>query len=232
MKQVVVPIALAVAALCGQSTLAAQTYTLDFGTGPTAPSLCSAVGSGIGPATLCGDGIAFNQSYGDVAGVVDVAYTEVNQTGGVPTSNSLRWWSTNYNNLYGVLYSQSSWAWIDLLPAAGKTLTLNSFLLGAWVNTTRNTNVAIFSIGSSTPLYSFVGPVGSGSGPATTFGGLNLSSSTGIRIEWRNDAFNVGIDDINFTVSGAASVVPEPGTWALMITGLGMLGVVARRRRV
>lgn len=30
---------------------------------------------------------------------------------------------------------------------------------------------------------------------------------------------------------GVAAVVPEPGTWALMLGGIGLLGVAARRRR-
>ena len=37
-----------------------------------------------------------------------------------------------------------------------------------------------------------------------------------------------GIDDINF---GTDSVVPEPATWAMLITGFGLVGFAARRRR-
>ncbi|MCC7055391.1 MAG: PEP-CTERM sorting domain-containing protein [Gemmatimonadaceae bacterium] len=43
---------------------------------------------------------------------------------------------------------------------------------------------------------------------------------------------NVGpmIDDVNIGIA-AGTVVPEPATWTLMLSGLGMLGVAARRRR-
>jgi hypothetical protein len=45
-------------------------------------------------------------------------------------------------------------------------------------------------------------------------------------------SFQVAADDqgpVNWTLT--VSTVPEPGAWALMITGFGMLGVVLRRRR-
>jgi hypothetical protein len=32
-------------------------------------------------------------------------------------------------------------------------------------------------------------------------------------------------------IRGHFALVPEPGTWALMITGFGLVGVAARRRR-
>lgn len=37
------------------------------------------------------------------------------------------------------------------------------------------------------------------------------------------------IGEVRF--SGVAAPIPEPGTWALMAAGAGMLGFIARRRR-
>jgi hypothetical protein len=45
--------------------------------------------------------------------------------------------------------------------------------------------------------------------------------------------FNIGdvTDQVSITVDHVAAGVPEPGTWALMIGGLGMAGAMLRRRR-
>ena len=43
--------------------------------------------------------------------------------------------------------------------------------------------------------------------------------------------FNFGIDDVSITGDAELSAVPEPGTMALMATGIALIGVVARRRR-
>ena len=56
-----------------------------------------------------------------------------------------------------------------------------------------------------------------------------LGSSLGIAIEWRDSAFNVGVDNIDFTVGPAA--VPEPSTGALLLMGgLALIGRWSRRR--
>ncbi len=202
----------------------ASAITLDFGNGPNPPMICSAT-SGTGPYTNCGAGISINQTYGDVAGVVDVTYTNV-----LSPTNPLVWWPDSYNNLYGVLWAQgsdaASHARIDLVPAAGQQLTLQGFDLGAYSNTTRATNVAVYAIGSATALYTFAGNVGNSNVSATPFS-FNLSSATGIRIEFFNSAFNVGIDNIRFDVAP----IPEPGTLALMLAGMAALAARARRRR-
>ena len=204
-------------------SLSAHAYSIDFGSAGL-PSACAAMSSGEGPFTVCGAGIALNQAYGDVPGVVNVTYTDVN----IPT-RSLLWWDTNYNNLYGVAYSSGSdgdsWARIDLEPASGLQLTLDSFRLGAYNNQTRATNVVIYAIGEPTPLYTYAGNVGNGSIDSTLFD-LDLTSASGIRIEWSNSAANVGIDQINFTVKR----VPEPGAAALAGAAASALGALARRR--
>lgn len=43
------------------------------------------------------------------------------------------------------------------------------------------------------------------------------------------DGNDFGVDKINFGTSSVA--VPEPGTWAMLIAGFGMVGFAARRRK-
>lgn len=203
----------------------ASAYTLDFGNGPNPPTLCSAVSDGSGAFAACSSGSYFNQNHGDVPGVVDVSYANLNSPG-----QTLLWWPNNYNNLYGVLYAGGSDAAsagrISLVPAPGQGVTLQDFQLGAYSQTTRNTNVSVYAIGNPVPVWSFSGAVGNGSVAANQFL-VGLSSSTGFHIDWSNSAFNVGIDNVNFTVAA----IPEPGTWALMAGGLMAVAGWARRRR-
>jgi hypothetical protein len=69
------------------------------------------------------------------------------------------------------------------------------------------------------------------------FWGVLFATNTFNRVEFvltgnPNDADVFAFDDL--TVADASSVkldpVPEPGTWALMLTGLAGLGITARRR--
>lgn len=62
--------------------------------------------------------------------------------------------------------------------------------------------------------------------------------TTALAIGFNNFAFGGGllngivlIADSGASVAGSPTAVPEPATWAMMLTGFGMLGVVARRRR-
>lgn len=207
---------------------AAHADILDFGNGPAVPTICSATGDGGGAFVACADYAKLNQAYGDIAGVLDVQYSQPLSSG----PSTLNWWSGSYNGLYGVLWADggdgpASYARIDLVPLAGASgVTLTSLALGAYPNTTRNTDLKVFDLATNQVLYSYAGPVGS-SITATGFN-LGLSSTAGLRIEFRNTAYNVGIDNIAFQVTA----VPEPASASLALAGLALLGAtVARRRR-
>lgn len=43
---------------------------------------------------------------------------------------------------------------------------------------------------------------------------------------------NPGLSDISFEGTPSQGIVPEAGTWMLLIAGFGMVGVAARRRRL
>jgi hypothetical protein len=206
---------------------ASQANVLDFGQSG-APMLCSSTSDGLGAATACANFGYFLQSYGDVASVLDVTYSAPRINDG----RSLRWWDTNYNDLYGVLWADSSdsdsRARIELKPLNGQGITLTHFDLGAYSQSTLNTTVNVFAIGSTTALYTFTGAVGSGLTHASF--DINVSSANGLWIEWQDSAYNVGIDNVTFTVADVAAV-PEPSTYALLLAGLAACGTVARRRR-
>lgn len=200
----------------------AQALTLDFGNAPT-PAICSASSDGSGALALCLNGTHINQAYGDVAGVVDVSYSQPSNSG-----ESLRWWDTSYNDLYGVLWADGSdgdsRARIELKPLNGGAVALTSFDFGAFPNNTLGTVIDVYAIGGATPLFHYDSTVGAP--PTHSSPPVNVSSPDGLWIEWKNSAFNVGIDNIVFSVQA----VPEPTTWALMLGGLGLLAAAGRRR--
>jgi hypothetical protein len=205
----------------------AQAAVLDFSNGPDAPLICSDTGDGLGALTVCSNYAYLSQSYGDVPGVADISYSAPRLTG-----LSLRWWAADYNTLYGVAWADGgdgdSRARIEIAAMhPGDTVTLSRFDLGAYPASTLATTVNIYAIGGGAPLYSFSGNVGNGVISATPFA-VNVSAVGGLWIEWQDSAFNVGIDNIEYSVGA----VPEPAAGALMAAGLlGLAGRAARRRR-
>jgi hypothetical protein len=202
----------------------AQALTLDFGVAGV-PDICTSNVNGLGAMVPCGPGLAISQSYGDVAGVSDITYSSPL----IATPTSLLWFGPNYNNLYGVAYASgsdaNSLARIEIKPlTSGQAVTLSSFQLGAYANSTRSTTVNIYAIGSSAPLYSFSGDVGNGAVSATSFA-PNITVTGGLWLEFKNSAFNVGIDNIQYSVSA----VPEPASVLMMLAGVA--GLLAARRR-
>ena len=205
---------------------ASHAYTIDFGNAPPAPNDCSANTDGSGAFVTCTDFGRINQAYGDVPGVVNVTYSDYQFT---TELRSLEWWDTQYNNLYGVAFSEggstNSYARVEL-AALAQPLLLTHFDLGAWSNATNDTHLNVYDLGTSALLFTYTGPVGFGSTSATPFN-FALVSTTGFRIEFFNDAYNVGIDNITFSTT---ALIPEPETYAMFMAGLALLGFVAKRR--
>jgi len=72
-------------------------------------------------------------------------------------------------------------------------------------------------------------------GLSATISGLGIASGATFAIRWVDlDATGaddgLGIDDVS-VLAAPVSAVPEPASWALMLTGFGLAGAMLRRRR-
>ena len=222
-------ISTAAALLCAALGSSAQAYTLDFGRSAAEPLLACTTASGV-----CSTFSRLRQSYGDIAGVVDV-------TTHAADGQALTWWNDNYNDLYGVLFnnhhSAAAPAWVDLVPLeAGTAVNLSQFDMGGYLGRRNNVSVKVLDIGTGAELFSYLGSIGSVANPnAGTWGQhttfeVALSSYSGLRIQWADPsvAANTAIDNISFTIGAP---VPEPASGMLLLAGLAGMGWVARRRR-
>jgi MYXO-CTERM domain-containing protein len=169
---------------------------------------------------------SFGNFYGDQPGVLDVDHW-VNHLG--QRVDGLHWWSMGYDELQGVAWSAynsaGTVAHIDLRVLDGQPLRLDGFRLGSWAGAEgRVETVTVTPYGGGAPVYSFTGVIGLNN--LSNRFDLGLSSATGFSIAWTNPWWTA-IDDIRFQTSA----VPEQGTAALLIAGLGVLALRARRRR-
>lgn len=64
----------------------------------------------------------------------------------------------------------------------------------------------------------------------SVWGALSLNGPGITRVQFGSNAGAWVADDLSFTADLSSSV-PEPGVWAMMITGFGLAGGVLRRRR-
>lgn len=184
------------------------------------------------PPVACANGLAINQATGDIAGELDVVYTNrVGPGNAAPFSTNLsgiRWFNTGYGDLAGVAWGRGDdgVAEIALLPAPGYQVTLTGFDLGSF-SADVNTQYTVYD-GNYTPLAS--------SGPLSldAFGtagrirysyAFDLTSANGLIVQWGPDSSSVALDNLAFGVTA----VPAPGSLALLLTAVG--GALAWRRR-
>ncbi|MBK9441548.1 MAG: PEP-CTERM sorting domain-containing protein [Comamonadaceae bacterium] len=176
----------------------------------------------------CTNGRPVDQTYGDIAGQLDVQYN--NNTGnsanwGVDAGRML-WWSSNYGDLTNVIYgatASTGAAGVFLKPLTGYQVTLNGFD-GAGFFGSYGTDVT-FLDGNNAPLYNATLTFPA-SGHVSIPG--SYTSISGIYIYFGPDSYDTAIDNIDFTVTKVGQV-PEPGSLALL--GLGLAGLAAIRKR-
>jgi PEP-CTERM motif len=85
---------------------------------------------------------------------------------------------------------------------------------------------------SSMTYYSYTSPYSGGGFSNELTGGTGLQIYTGSML---SPIFTPGVYNLAYgsvlTVSPAAPAVPEPATWAMMLVGMGAIGVAVRRRQ-
>jgi hypothetical protein len=180
----------------------------------------------------CSNGAVISQAYGDT-GAVDITYIDLSPQ---RLNRPLQWWSDSYNNLYGVVYAgtnadiRGSKARIEIKPkVSGMAISLSSFDFGSWPNSSLSTNINIYAIGGTTPLFTRSPiTVGNRTPSAATSFTPNISPAFGVWIEWQNNAYNVAIDNIRFSV---VALVDEPASATFVGAGLVVLVLAIRRAR-
>jgi hypothetical protein len=202
--------------LATSSPAIASTVNLDF-----SGNICNGSGT-------CIDGSRIDQSYGDIAGQVDVVY-DANRSTAV--SDDMFYWSTGYEDLNDVAYGffGGGGASIALESQTGYEITLNGFDIAPYANRDRNTQIEIFDLFDNSSIFSQTYT------PLTTAGATSLSfgntSSSGFLINFGPDAWDIGIDNISFDVKAVSTTtpIPLPAALPLLLAALGGMAMLRRR---
>lgn len=209
------------------SSTAAAIVLATFLPGLAAAATLTFDGDVCGP-VACSNGSPIDQGTGDLTGL-DVVYdSDVSTIAVTPMS----FWLDSYSDLSRVAYGVGSTAGISFVPTAGGTALVTGFSLGAWPSTDRMSQWSIIDL--------FDGTILAQSGAITVDGLVSTrvtgswSSASGIQLQFGPDAFNVGIDNIDYALladDGQIPVIPLPAGLPLLAGGLGALALLRRSRR-
>lgn len=185
---------------------------------------------GAGTCTFSGNHCFMNQSYGDTA-TVDVTYEWTSSNGTILGSahNS----GTGFGDLGNVLvagnFRDGTLGQLTLKARDGYELRLIDFDFVGYFNFAPSLPLKVMDLRGN-ELIGGVFSTGTGSTHSSLV--ANTDFLSGIVIRWGPDSSVGGIDNIRYDTRSLTSAVPEPGSWALMISGFGLVGGIARRRIV
>ena len=167
------------------------------------------------------------QDYGDTADI-DVSHRIVTKSTGKTIGIGLFNYKQKYGDLSSVVYggydNTNYFSEIKLTAKTGRLLSLTSFDFATFGNRTAKVPIKVFDLNGNL-LNSGVYSTNS---PKHSTLALNTAFLPGVVIQWGPDSYNVGLDNITYSVKSAA---PEPASWAMMVVGFGALGWTSRRQR-
>lgn len=219
----------ALAAISLAAPAYATTYTLTFDQSDACLVACT-IGSDI------------LQSYGDVAGQVDVVYDANRAT---PELENLYYWSTGYETLTDVAYgiNRAGGLSITINALTGFQVSLLGFDIAPYNDRVVNTSVAIIDLldESSSVFFQTFTPLSNAAVTPFSFAGpFSYTSTGGFRIELGPDAWDVAIDNVMFNVSTNSinpppppnpSAIPLPAAGWMLLASLGGFAALRRRTR-
>jgi hypothetical protein len=196
-------------------------YTLDF-----SGDICETTTG------ACNNANQISQSYGDVAGEVDVAW----DNGGIAASKNVFYWSSGYETLNDVAYGtrNGSGLTVGFLAAAGKEIVLNGFDIAPYLNRDRDSRVQIFDNAGGASLFD-TGLFEVSTASVTNYSNPGNWVSSELSIILGPDSWDVGIDNISFDVRDISGLqpttpIPLPAAGWLLLGGLGALAGLRRTR--
>lgn len=175
-------------------------------------------------------------SYGDGldANIPDIQYRTYQSDGITLYEAHLELWHSDYGDLTKVVFPSANGliGEITFVPAPGYGVRLISFEMAGYPRVDRVNTVMRILDASGAVIFDFAanGPVPVlGSGGAHSVFAVNLAVAGPLRLQWGTD-WDIGLDNLVFE-SLPLAAIPEPGTTALLLLGLGALGCGRRLRR-